>query len=61
MENIIVQGVVGLVTALVKIASDKGETVDLSKVMATAAARAGASMSEYNAQLEEQRRLFPGG
>ena len=61
MTDLIVAAIVSLVTGLVKVAAEAGQPVDLQKVMATAAAQAGVSMSEYNKQLEEQRALFPDG
>jgi hypothetical protein len=61
MESIIITAIVSLVQAGVKLAAEAGHPVDLQKIMATAAAKAGASMAEYNRQLEEQRKLFPQG
>jgi len=58
---IIVNAVVSVVTGLAKLAAEAGQPVNLSEVMATAAARSGADMAEYEAQLEEQRKLFPEG
>lgn len=60
-SEIIVAAIVGVVQAAVALAQKAGEQVDLNKIMATAAARAGATMDAYNRQLEEQRKLFPGG
>ena len=61
MESLIINGVVVLVQLGIKMAQKAGEDVDLTKVMATAAARAGATMADYEAQLEEQKALFPEG
>ena len=61
MEAIIISGLVALAQAGVKMAAENGVKVDLTKAMATAAARAGATMTEYDKQLEDQRKLFPDG
>ncbi|MFH1184528.1 MAG: hypothetical protein V1755_05755 [Chloroflexota bacterium] len=61
MTEIIVQAVVALVQGAVLIAQQAGQKVDLSEIMATAAARAGATMQEYEKQLAAQKALFPQG
>jgi len=61
MEAILINGLVSMIQAGIKIAAEAGVKIDLNKVMATAAVRAGASMPEYNRQLETQKGLFPDG
>ena len=61
MEATIITAIVAAVQGIISIAKAAGQDVDLNKVMATAAVRAGASMAEYNQQLETQKGLFPDG
>jgi len=61
MEATIITAIVAAVQGIISIAKAAGQDVDLNKVMATAAVRAGASMPEYNRQLETQKGLFPDG
>ena len=61
MEATVIAAIVAAVQGIISIAKAAGQDVDLNKVMATAAVRAGASMPEYNRQLETQKGLFPDG